>query len=54
MGANYDPLITALFFDSSAANYKEGLLEKTIKELHWYFHSLNIRSSVYDVISLNN
>jgi hypothetical protein len=43
MGTNYDHLITELCLDSSAADYKEGLLKKTIKQLHWYFHSLNIR-----------
>ena len=25
-----------------------------MKELHWYFHYLNIRSSIYDVISLTS
>jgi hypothetical protein len=54
MGTNYDHLITELFLDSSAADDKEGLLKKPIKELHRYLHSLNIRSSIYDVISLNN
>ena len=51
MGANCDPLIAELFLDS---DYKEGLLKKTTKQLHWYFHSRNIRSSIYYVISLNN
>ena len=51
MGTNCNPLIAELFLDS---DYKEGSLKQTIKELHWYFHSLNIRSSIYDVISLNN
>ena len=31
MGTNYDHIITELFLDSTAADYKEGILKKNKK-----------------------